>query len=306
MRQTILRNLWCLSGIFLSVSGYGEIDIEIKDLWGDVNFKAGTTEDITCSVTNPTDSDVISWFIDGRQVTNENSAAFNSEDETMEQTFSLAVDYDSDGSSLKCSCKDKEDEIKINVFNAVVPDKVTILPIEEGDNVILKTGLVLFPAPHAGDVLWKIASQDGQTTRLTPGDSNIRYKALEADISGSPAVNYVYVLEISSFGVSEMNNVHTLELYHRGQNYTVEFSLSLIKDNGGDVTTDTYIVTQPPTTGLGLGVWVVLIVITIIVILVIIYCIYKRKLVKDRSQAAQNDKNDKTQYTEVKTKEDQV
>lgn len=304
----VLRSLCCLSGFLLIVRA--EIDIEIQDFWGSVNFKAGSTEDIVCLVSNSADSDVISWFIDDKKVDNQNRAIFNSADATLEQTFSLKVDYAVSNSTLKCSCRDKEDEIRINVINAVVPEKVTILPIKEGEDAILKTGLELFPAPQAGDVSWKISAPGGvQPIRLEPGHSSIRYKAHKAVISGTPAVNYVYELEISSFGVSDMSNLHTLEIKHNGQVYSVEFSLSLIKENAGDITTETSFVTQPPTSGLGLGVWVALIVITIIVILVVIYCIYKRKKGRpgiNTKRPATNDKNDKTQYTEVKTKEEQV
>lgn len=291
-----------------------DIDVQIEELWGDVNFKAGTQQDINCTVLNPGEDDTITWFIGGEPVRNENRPVSNVEEGEMHETLSLSVGYELDNAKVKCSCRDKEDEIVVHVYDVDIPDKV-FLSINEGDDTVLKTGLKLFPAPEPGDVSWSI---DGtEKIRMLPGEAGIKYKALEADVSGDPPVNYVYALEMKSVAVPDINNNYSLEIYHRGQNYSVDFKLSLtLNDSGQSIVTKRSSVTeQPQSSALGLGVWIVLIVVTIIVILVVIYFIYKRKMSKSRAnggsaaatqQTTTKSPADKTQYSKVKTKEEPV
>jgi len=291
----ILSRLFLYTLVFYQVLGT-EVDL---DLFGEVTYsitkESPDAQTFTCT-TEKDDSGQMGtfhWLLGDVEV--ESSLAVEDEEQTgYVSTFEYVGQLEDDEKQLTCQYipanggEIGDNSVTLKIQKHILPQSPYIVdtPYKVGDTVTTSIEMDLYPKPEPRSLVWVIEDpqQIEENIELQPGQVVGSYSASElVDLGGD---KFTYGLTIDALKEEDVKkNIYFL--LKAVEDRKVDVQITLAKDPI-EVTT----VIPPKSTGMGAGLWVIVILVLLIILACIGYCIWQRWCRKKTTQEEDQEKGD--------------
>jgi len=230
--------------------GAVEHEVEIQDLWGNVDLEAGEKKSVVCTVYNPREDDIIVWTIGDKELTSNKDIVYNKVDDSMKQKLILKAEIWMDKKVFSCRCRGKSETFTVSVHKADFPAKVILDKVSEGENLTLQdVTWNTYDLPGYGEIVfsytlvkkllnWNEAKEfcAARGAILAEPDSHAKNEDIKANLPSNDSTQ-------TWFGARKVNNrwQYTTDLISMHYGYTLSFTNWNPGSPSGDGSCTTYL-----------------------------------------------------------------
>jgi len=304
-KMLIFSRLFLCSLIFYQVLG---TEVDFLDLYGDVTYsitkESSDTETITCTAEKDDSGQMgtFLWFKSDVEIDPVTEEGEDPDEEVYYSKYKYLLDLKDNDKELTCQYTPSnggemgEKSLKLKIQKHIIPQSPYVLETayKIGDSVNIPIEMDLYPKPEAKNLVWIIEDpqQVEEKIELEPGQASGSYSASELVEIGDD--KFTYRLIIDSLSEEDFKkNIYFLLKANTDRKVDVALTRDPI-----EVTT----VLPPKSTGMGAGLWVIVILVLLIILACIGYCIWQRWGRKKTTQEQDQEKGDFQQVPQNDTK----